>query len=246
MVRSRKRRSSSTRAFAASSRNEFRTARSHEDAFNFGARLRAYRLERGWSLERAAEAVGVPGSTLSRIENQKMSPTLDLIQKIVRAMGLHPYDVLGREGNAPSSAMSTTRKGQEEFTELPNILYAPLHPNFKDSAGIRPILVTLFARTIEEYGGLTGHAGEEFLFVLSGSVELHFKDRETVRLAAGDSIMFDSHIPHAYVAGGGVQAKFLIVAATADLPFHDLASRNTGDDRKAITRADRANSAQHK
>ena len=201
---------------------EYNDAGSHQDAFNFGERLRSFRKERGWSLERAAEAVGVPASSLSRIENRKMSPTLDLILKIVRSMDLHPYDVLGREGHRdPMSSPSITRKGHEEFTELPNILYAPLHPDF-EGAVIRPILVTLFARSIEEYGGLTAHAGEEFLFVLSGEVELNFEGRDPVRLSTGDSIMFDSHMPHAYVAVGGMQAKLLIVAATIDAPFHRL------------------------
>lgn len=202
---------------------DFSDAGSHQDAFNFGERLRTFRKERGWSLERAAEAVGVPASSLSRIENKRMSPTLDLIQKIVRAMDLHPYDVLGREGrHSPDGTVTITRKGREEFTELPNILYAPLHPDFEDTVGIRPILVTLFARSVEEYGGLTAHAGEEFLFVLSGEVELHFEGRDIARLQAGDSIMFDSHMPHAYVAVGAMQAKFLIVAATIDAPFHRL------------------------
>lgn len=196
----------------------------HEDAFNFGARLRAFRRARGWSLERAAEAVGVPGSTLSRIENRKMSPTLDLIQKIVRAMDLHPYDVLGRDGASGSAgSVSVTRKGREEYTELPNILYAPLHPD-SEASGMRPILVTLFARSVKEYGGLTAHAGDEFFYVMAGAVELHLEGRAPERLDAGDSILFDSHIPHAYVSVGDAQAKLLIVASTIDEPFHHLQS----------------------
>jgi transcriptional regulator with XRE-family HTH domain len=194
----------------------------HEDAFHFGTRLRAFRKARGWSLERAAEAVGVPGSTLSRIENRKMSPTLDLIQKIVRAMDLHPYDILGRDkAKANAGSVSVTRKGHEEYTELPNILYAPLHPD-SEASGIRPIFVTLFARSVQEYGGLTAHAGDEFLYVLAGSVELHLENREVERLNAGDSILFDSHIPHAYVSAGDAQAKLLIVASTMDAAFHSL------------------------
>lgn len=193
---------------------------SRRDAFNFGERLRKFRRERGWSLERAAQAVGVPASTLSRIENRKMSPTLELIQRIVRAMGLHPYDVLGAGHlDAPVGEVSITRQGEEGFTELPNIFYAPLHPRLDKMFGLRPIMVTLFARTVEEYGGLTAHAGEEFLYVLSGEIELHMEDREVIVLGVGDSILFDSHIPHAYVAAGGVQAKMIIVATTVDAPF---------------------------
>jgi transcriptional regulator with XRE-family HTH domain len=197
---------------------------SHEDAFNFGARLRTFRRERGWSLTRTAEAVGVTASSLSRIENGKMSPTLDLIQKIVRAMKLHPYDVLGKAASAPTGdVVSVTRKGQEELTELPNIFYAPLHPDM-EPGGLRPILVTLFARSVKEYGGLTAHAGEEFLYVLAGTIELHLEGRGAERLNAGDSCMFSSHIPHAYVTVGGAQAKVLIVASTVDPPFQHLQS----------------------
>lgn len=151
-----------------------------------------------------------------------MSPTLDLIQKIVRAMKLHPYDVLGKTTTAPKTdVVSVTRKGQEELTELPNIFYAPLHPDM-EPGGLRPILVTLFARSVKEYGGLTAHAGEEFLYVLAGTIELHLKGRGAERLNAGDSCMFSSHIPHAYVTIGGAQAKVLIVASTVDPPFQHL------------------------
>jgi transcriptional regulator with XRE-family HTH domain len=194
----------------------------HYDAFHFGSRLREFRRQQSMSLERAAELVGVPASTLSRIENRKMSPTLDLILKIVRAMKLHPYDVLGRDVSVPQAGVvSVTRKGQAEFTELPNIFYAPLHPD-TEPGGMKAILVTLFARSVKEYGGLTAHAGEEFLYVLTGILELNFEGRPPVTLAAGDSIMFDSHIPHAYVAVGEAQAKLLIVAATSDEPFRHL------------------------
>jgi mannose-6-phosphate isomerase-like protein (cupin superfamily) len=101
------------------------------------------------------------------------------------------------------------------------MLYAPLHPDFPQSR-IRPIQVTPFARSVEEYGGVTAHVGEEFLDVLQGAVEIHFEGRPTERLEEGDSIFFDSHVPHAYVAAGRTQARFLIVASTLDRPFDSV------------------------
>ena len=199
-----------------------RAADDHRDAFGFGARLREFRRERRWSLEKAAEVVGVPASSLSRIENGKMSPTLDLIQKIVRSMELHPYDVIGRHGARTSAgAISVTRAGKADYTELPNLLYAPLHPDGLESA-IRPIMINLFARTVADYGGLTAHSGEEFLLVLKGAIEVHFEGRPAERLEEGDSIFFDSHIPHAYISVGAAQAKILIVANTNDKPFERI------------------------
>lgn len=189
------------------------------DAFHFGQRLRSFRKQRGWSLEGAAKMVGVPASTLSRIENRKMSPTLELTQKIVRSMGLHPYDVLARDARTDyEGAISVTRRGEAEYTELPNILYAPLHPDFSHST-MRPILITLFARSVDEYGGVTAHSGAEFLYIVQGSVEIVFDGRPTVVLHEGDSMLFDSHIAHAYVSVGRAQAKLLIVASTIDKPF---------------------------
>ena len=44
------------------------------------------------------------------------------------------------------------------------------------------------------------HEGQEFIYILSGNVEVHFDGGQVVRLAKGDSLYFDSHIGHAYVS----------------------------------------------
>ncbi|QAR26652.1 helix-turn-helix domain-containing protein [Paracoccus denitrificans] len=179
-------------------------------------RLRALRERKGWSLNRAAEEVGVPPSTLSRIENRKMSPTLDLLLKIVRTFDMHPNDVFsGRPDQQEKQEISVSRASDPALIELPNLFYKHLHPDM-ECFNFRAILITLFARSVEEYGGLTAHSGQEFVYLLSGKLQVHLEGHPLVTLAPGDSIMFTSSIPHAYVSAGDSQAKLLIASSSEE------------------------------
>jgi quercetin dioxygenase-like cupin family protein len=79
------------------------------------------------------------------------------------------------------------------------------------TTGLMTLRLHVDARTVEEAGGLAGHDGEEFCYVLSGTLELHFKGAEPTRLTAGDSVLFASHQPHAYVGPTAEGATLLLV-----------------------------------
>src|SRR5690606_23012114 len=102
--------------------------------------------------------------------------------------------------------------------EMPNLFYKHLHPGM-DQFNFRPILITLFARSVQEYGGLTAHTGQEFVYLLSGKLEVHLEGQPLVTLVPGDSVMFTSSIPHAYVSAGDSQAKLLIASSSAEDVF---------------------------
>ena len=67
------------------------------------------------------------------------------------------------------------------------------------------------------------HEGQEFNYVVSGSMEFHLGEMTYV-LEEGDSIYFDSSIPHAYKALGRAPAKFLAIVIKN--PY----SRNNADE----------------
>ena len=72
------------------------------------------------------------------------------------------------------------------------------------------------ARTLDEAGGLIAHEGEEFAFVLSGSIDVYTEDYTPMRLEAGDSIYMDSTSGHVYVnAGPDPVARVLAVTTHA-------------------------------
>ena len=66
-----------------------------------------------------------------------------------------------------------------------------------------------------EVGGLMAHRGEEFCYVLSGTLVLHIEGQPPRIMKSGASALFDSAVPHAYLSGGNAGAKILIVSVRA-------------------------------
>lgn len=73
---------------------------------------------------------------------------------------------------------------------------------------IEPFIVT--AEPKEEEPTLHSHPGQEFNYLLEGSLKLYIHGNEVI-LNAGDSIYFDSNYPHAMKALDGKPAKFLAI-----------------------------------
>jgi mannose-6-phosphate isomerase-like protein (cupin superfamily) len=76
-----------------------------------------------------------------------------------------------------------------------------------------PIIIEVQARSVAEMGGLVRHAGEEYLYVLSGAMELHSDLYAPLPLREGDSVYFDSGMAHAYVRVGPGACRVLSVCA---------------------------------
>jgi quercetin dioxygenase-like cupin family protein len=74
-------------------------------------------------------------------------------------------------------------------------------------------IMEITARTLQEAGGLIAHEGEEFAYVLSGSIEVHTEDYRPTRLGAGDCIYMDSTSGHVYV-NVGEEAVARVLALT--------------------------------
>ncbi|MNC66521.1 Cupin domain protein [compost metagenome] len=70
--------------------------------------------------------------------------------------------------------------------------------------------MTIDASSFDDVGGWRQHPGQEFIFVVSGKLQLLSAYYDPVTLSAGDSILFDSEQPHAYVAVDG-PANILMV-----------------------------------
>lgn len=181
---------------------------------SFGKRFRNLRKERGWSLQYTSELTGVPISTLSRIETNKVSPSLDIVMKIINRSKINPmemkyFPILESE----EKEVSLNKKDQGISTEIPNIILKPLHYYTKNKL-FNPIIISFFTRSIEEYGGYISHDGDEFVYLLSGELDICFENGDVFSLHEGDSLYFSSQKPHAYIAKNNIQAKALIVAST--------------------------------
>lgn len=80
-----------------------------------------------------------------------------------------------------------------------------------------PVISKIRAKTSEEFGELVHHAGEEFVYVLSGKITVNTEYYDSVTLDVGQSIYIDSSMGHAYLAAEGCdEAVVLAVMSSAD------------------------------
>jgi transcriptional regulator with XRE-family HTH domain len=163
--------------------------------------LRNVRIAQGLSLRALSARAGLPYSTLSKLENGKMAMTYDKIVRLAQALNVDIKDIVTAE-QAPAPVAvgrrSVTRAGEELEAESERHAH---HYPAADLLGkmMIPIIIDVRARSVEELGGLVRHAGEEYLYVLKGTMELHSDLYAPLPLGPGDSVYFDSGMAHGYV-----------------------------------------------
>ena len=190
---------------------------------NLGESLRRIRKERGMTLIEAGEKSGMPMSTISKIENNKMSLSYDKLLRICNALEIDISELFSgsptvEKAPAPVSSgrRSINRRGTGYVINTPN--YSHLYPaaDLLNKRSV-PIFAEIHARSLAEFGELIRHPGEEFALVLEGAVDLYTDLYAPVRLETGDSIYFDSGMAHAYIAVGEGTCRVLSVC-TSDEP----------------------------
>ena len=179
-----------------------------------GLRIRAIRESRGLSLGQLSEISGVPGATLSRIENSKMSPTFGVLSRVMMGLDIDWTDLVGTSHLQPGERLMSFAEADEgQVARVRESDAKVMHSH--DGSRLLPLMVTVRARSLDEVGGLIGHRGEEFCYVLSGTLALHMEGTAPRILKAGASALFDSATPHAYLAGAATGARIMIVVLRA-------------------------------
>jgi transcriptional regulator with XRE-family HTH domain len=182
-----------------------------------GAVLKSLRLANGWTLAEVSRRTGLPVSTLSKVENDKMSLSYDKLARISRGLDIDIGLLFSAEGAvAPLSLVtgrrSITRAGEGRVIETEP--YEHIFPA-TDLLNKRfvPIVAEIRARSVSEFSELIRHAGEEYTFVLEGTVELHTDLYAPVTLEVGDSIYFDSGMGHVYLAASPGRCRVLSICS---------------------------------
>lgn len=182
-----------------------------------GGALRALRMARGWTLAEVAQRTGLPISSLSKIENDRMSLSYDKLTRLCAGLEIDIAELFAADTtSAPPQGVagrrSITRAGEGRAIDTSN--YRHLYPA-ADLLNKRlvPIIAEPRARSLAEFGELIRHPGEEYACVMEGVVELHTDLYAPVRLEAGDSIYFDSSMGHAYIAVGRGTCRVLSVCS---------------------------------
>jgi transcriptional regulator with XRE-family HTH domain len=181
-----------------------------------GERLRTIRQARKWTLHEASKRSSVGRSTLSKIENGLMSPTLDLLKKITRGMEIDLVDLFNErsENSGPRGRRSITRRGEGKVNLTKAYRHELLATDISKKRML-PFRTIVTARSLDEFDNWESHDGEEVLIVMSGTVEVHTEYYAPARLEKGDSIYFDSRMGHCVVSVGEGNAEVVWVCSGA-------------------------------
>lgn len=177
--------------------SEPRKAQTRRDELQVGARLKHARLLEGILIRELAERVGCAESMISKIENGKVAPSLDMLQRLVTALNrdlasffgadINSPGLIQREGERPISATDAIRGGSGVSYErlVPfgggNLLEGNIHRLEPGADKVDPIT----------------HQGETLGYVIEGELELTI-EATTYRLKAGDSFFFKNHLTNRY------------------------------------------------
>jgi len=155
--------------------------------------LKQIRQQKGLSLKEIAENIGVSTSFLSQVENNKTIPSLSTLKSIADYMNITISELLGEKKDNFNPVL--------RFNDRKNIHYAD---------GITMCLLTYpdpnkqmeplyFEMNPEASSGtkMYRHFGQEFVLVLEGILEIKLNDQKYI-LKKGDSIYFNSSIPHSF------------------------------------------------
>lgn len=178
------------------------------------------REEQSLTVEQLAERAGVSVEKIKGIEEGSIMPSVGVMIKISRSLGSRLGTLL--DGQESQGAV-VCRAAEIQSTDLIStgkqaVGGAARHMEFfalaqgKKDRSMEPLVVVVHpCASIEEVR--SEHEGEEFLYVLEGSVEVYY-GAEKHLLSVGDSIAYDSIVPHAIVSATDGPAKILAVVYT--------------------------------
>jgi len=185
-----------------------------------GALLRGLRSRKDWTLKQMSAETGIPVSTLSKVEHDRLTLTYDKLYQLSQRLGIRMSELFAETGDEPPQPVTARRSlGDRERSvrvETANYDYHYLCTELRRKRMI-PVLTNIRAKSTEQFGDLVRHAGEEFLYVLKGKVVVVTEFYDPVTLNEGQALYIDSNMGHAYLAAEGCdEAEVLAVMSSAD------------------------------
>ncbi|RJP23886.1 MAG: cupin domain-containing protein [Candidatus Abyssobacteria bacterium SURF_5] len=163
-----------------------------------GGVIRKARMKKGFTLDDVASRCGYSKALISRIENDNVFPSIESLSKIAGVLDFPLYDIFA---SIPYEEPVVLRKNERQKFHVSEGEFDLefLVPNPRNVTML-PVFYSgdPMAHSTARMGE---HIGQEWAFVLSGKVEVTVGDRKYV-LKEGDSLFFNSAVPHKYVNFG--------------------------------------------
>ena len=163
-----------------------------------GEKIKSLREQKGLSLKDMADRAGFSTALISQMENHLVSPSLGTLIKLAKALDVKVGDFFGEIQEEPYAIVrKDERKTVSRFASKEGVKYGYSYESLgfeKKNRQMEPFIVTLEPATIKNSKTST-HDGEEFIYVLEGEMEVILGNHRDV-LYPGDSIYYDSNVPH--------------------------------------------------
>ena len=177
---------------------------------NPGVFLRELRTEKGWTLAEVSERTRIPVSTLSKIETGKMSLSYEKLLRLSQGLEIDITQLFAAAAALPAATHTATgRRSITPAGEGPSIKTATYNYTYPSAdllnKTLNPMIIDIKVRSIDDFGDLMRHSGEEYVLVLEGECEFHT-----------DSAYFDASMGHGYVAVGDGPCRILSVCSATD------------------------------
>jgi quercetin dioxygenase-like cupin family protein/DNA-binding XRE family transcriptional regulator len=179
--------------------------------YAIGSKLRRLRLRKSMGLMELSKHTGLSPALLSKLERDVMHPTLPTLLRIamVFSVGLEYFF-----DTEPKPVLEIVRKKDRlRFPDSPDAAKVSYHFESLDFPVTNRRLNSYLAEfeSLEaKDAGFHEHPGVELIYVLSGKLELRTADAKH-ELSEGDSIYFDSSVPHGYRRIGARRTTALVV-----------------------------------
>ena len=184
-----------------------------DKGMQLGERARNLRLKKNLSIEQLTERCAISASDLEAIEKSELSPPLGEIVTLAAALQVSLGDLFGDEADSPFCIVrSDKRQSVSRFGAATSGGYSyESLGHQKQNRHMEPFLVTLSPDS--EPKEPNRHPGEEILFVLEGQVKVRLAEHTDI-LNPGDSIYYDSNLPHIVSCHGEHPATLMAVIYT--------------------------------
>lgn len=176
-----------------------------------GANLKRFRNERGLSLEKLSKASGVSRAMLGQIELGQSTPTINVLWKITRALGV-PFSALISQESAPGTTVLPAARAKVLRSHDGSFSSRALFP--RDRPRTVEFYELRLAPLAVEHADAHPPGTTENLVVSAGSLEIHVGSDKRL-LAPGDAILFEADAPHVYRNPGATETVMYLVMTYA-------------------------------
>lgn len=187
---------------------------------DIGILIRGLRKSLKLTLVEFSRRSGLPVSTLSRLETGKMGVSYEKLLRISAALEVDLISLFGRNtGVVQQSKGDTLKEPSSKQKSMTNQLETRNYVHIYSASSMLtkhffPVVIEPKSSSLDEFGPLSKHSGEEFIFVLVGQVEVHTENYAPVFLVAGESMYIESQLAHAYLKTDDQPCRMLVVCAS--------------------------------